>query len=65
MWKIGLGCVATILVASAIDSQAFAWPLSADLHAPFAKLAVSAKLKCGIVEGRFTCWTTKKKDKGS
>ena len=67
MWKIGLGCVALILVAftGAIDSPVLAWPLSADLHASFAKLALPAKLKCGIVEGRFTCWSTKKKDKSS
>ena len=39
-----------------------AWPHSADLQASLAKLALPAKLKCGIVEGHFACWHTKKKD---
>jgi hypothetical protein len=67
MWKMGLGFLALVLIAlaGAVDSPAVAWPVSPDLRAFFAKVAVPAKLKCGIVEGRFTCWSTKKKDKTS
>lgn len=66
MWKILLGWLTlSLAILGAVASPAGAWPVSANLHSFFAKPALPAKLKCGVIEGRFTCWSTKKTDKSS
>jgi hypothetical protein len=55
----------TLVCGFGSDADAFSLFSARDLDGIFTGLTLPAKLRCGIVNGHFTCWNTKKHNEGT